>query len=271
MDEEKLISKKEVLEKLGISYGQLYRWKRKGLIPENWFIRRATFTGQETFFPREKIVSRIERIKEMKETHPLDDLADLITARVNDKLEVAFSRLRNLGWLDDEVIRVCHLGDDQSMLSLQETLCVGVLRQLEEKARKEEIDLAKQTIDQSVAAGLIDRIREEHLLLYLLRKRLAAAGISAEISMVAISSPGAIFDPETEVVQLVDLQMLLERIKLDCFKEKGCAEEEKQERAERERERIEEEQERLAEERERLAEEEQERVAEEREEAEEEE
>ncbi|MEA3239448.1 MAG: DUF4004 family protein [Candidatus Bipolaricaulota bacterium] len=278
MDEEKLISKKEVLEKLGISYGQLYRWKRKGLIPEDWFIRRATFTGQETFFPQEKIISRIERIKEMKETHPLDDLADLITARVNDKLEVAFSRLRNLGWLDDEVIRVCHLGDDQSMLSLQETLCVGVLRQLEEKARKEEIDLAKQTIDQSVAAGLIERIREEHLLLYLLRKRLSAAGISAEISMVAISSRGAVFDPETEVVQLVDLQMLLERIKLDCFKEKGCVEEEKQGRAERERERIEEEQERLAEEREHLAEEEQEqaereqeRMAEEREEAKEEE
>jgi len=25
---------------MGISYGQLYRWKRKGLIPESWFIRR---------------------------------------------------------------------------------------------------------------------------------------------------------------------------------------------------------------------------------------
>ena len=278
MKEEKLISKKEVLEKLGISYGQLYRWKRKGLIPESWFIRRATFTGQETFFPQEKIIARIERIVEMKETHPLDDLADLITARVNGKLEVAFSRLRSLGWLDAEVIRVCHLGDDQSMLSLQETLCVGVLRQLEEKARMEEIDLAKQTIDRSVAAGLIDRIREEHLLLYLLRKRLSAAGISAEISMVAISPPGAVFDPETEVVQLVDLQMLLERIKLDCSQEKGCSETEEQERlaeererlAELEQERIEREQERMEEEQERVAEE-REGMAEEREEAEEEE
>lgn len=262
MDEEKLISKKEVLEKLGISYGQLYRWKRKGLIPENWFIRRATFTGQETFFPQEKIVARIERIKDMKETYPLDDLANLITARVNDKLEVAFSKLRNLGWLDDEVIRVCHLGDDQSMLSLQEALCVGVLRQLEKKARKEEIDLAKQTMDRCVATGLVDRIRDEHLLLYLLRKRLAAAGISAEISMVAISAPSAVFDPETEVVQSVDLQILLEQIKLDCSEEEGFAE--------RERERVEEEQERLAEERERLAEKEEERLERERERVEEE-
>jgi len=262
VDEEKLISKKEVLEKLGISYGQLYRWKRKGLIPENWFIRRATFTGQETFFPQEKIVARIERILEMKETYPLDDLANLITARVNDKLEVAFSKLRNLGWLDDEVIRVCHLGDDQSMLSLQEALCVGVLRQLEKGARKEEIDLAKQTMDRCVATGLVDRIRDEHLLLYLLRKRLAAAGISAEISMVAISAPSAVFDPETEVVQSVNLQILLEQIKLDCSEEEGFAE--------RERERMEEEQERLAEERERLAEKEEERLERERERVEEE-
>ena len=49
MEDDHLISKKEVLEKMGISYGQLYCWKRKGLIPEAWFIRRSTFTGQETF------------------------------------------------------------------------------------------------------------------------------------------------------------------------------------------------------------------------------
>lgn len=236
MDEEELISKKEVLEKLGISYGQLYRWKRKGLIPEAWFIRRATFTGQETFFPREKIISRIGRIVEMKETHPLDDLADLITARVNDKLEVAFSKLRSLGWLDDHIIEICDLKTDQSALSLQKTLHIGILHQLERRARKEEINLAKETLDGSLTSGLIDRIREEQLLLYLLRKRLAAAGITAEISLVVISAPGATFDPETEVVQTVDLQMILEQIKLDFAKAKGLSKEE--ERMEEERERL---------------------------------
>ena len=49
------ISKKELLELSKISYGQLYRWKRKNLIPEEWFIKKSTFTGQETFFPKEKI------------------------------------------------------------------------------------------------------------------------------------------------------------------------------------------------------------------------
>ena len=229
MAEEKLISKKEVLEKLGISYGQLYRWKRKGLIPESWFIRRATFTGQETFFPEDKIIARIERILEMKDTHPLDDLADLITARVNDKLEVAFSKLRKMGWLNDDVIEEYHLDDDRSTLSLHETLCIGVLRQLERKGRKEEIDLARETFNKALAAGLIERIREEHLLLYLLRKRRAAAGISAEISLVAIAAPEAMFDSRTEIVQSIDLQMLLEQIKLDLAKENGRSEKDREE------------------------------------------
>ena len=55
--EENLISKKELLERYGMSYGALYRWKRKGLIPEDWFIRKATATGQETFFPETLITS----------------------------------------------------------------------------------------------------------------------------------------------------------------------------------------------------------------------
>jgi len=73
--EENLISKKELLELTGISYGALYRWKRKRLIPEEWFIKKSTFTGPETFFPRDKVLERIEKIQEMKEQVSLDDLA----------------------------------------------------------------------------------------------------------------------------------------------------------------------------------------------------
>ena len=75
-----LISKKELLQLTGISYGQLYRWKRKGLIPEDWFIRKSTFTGQETFFPRDKVIVRIERVQSMKdEDLSLDDIAEAVT------------------------------------------------------------------------------------------------------------------------------------------------------------------------------------------------
>jgi hypothetical protein len=75
-----LISKKDLLMATGISYGQLYRWKRKGLIPEEWFVRKSTFTGQETFFPREKMLARVGRILSMKEGDvSLDDIAEAVS------------------------------------------------------------------------------------------------------------------------------------------------------------------------------------------------
>ncbi|MCC5747466.1 DUF4004 family protein, partial [Klebsiella pneumoniae] len=66
-------------ELTGISYGQLYRWKRKSLIPEDWFIRRSTFTGQETFFPKQQILARIDKIIHMKDDLSLDELADMFS------------------------------------------------------------------------------------------------------------------------------------------------------------------------------------------------
>jgi DNA-binding transcriptional MerR regulator len=75
-----LISKKDLLLATGISYGQLYRWKRKALIPEDWFVRKSTFTGQETFFPRDKMLARVERILSMKdEDLSLDDIAEQVS------------------------------------------------------------------------------------------------------------------------------------------------------------------------------------------------
>lgn len=73
--EEDLISKRELLEKYGISYGALYRWKRMGLIPEEWFLRRATPTGQETFFHRGQIRPRVELIRARGEVS-LESLAE---------------------------------------------------------------------------------------------------------------------------------------------------------------------------------------------------
>ena len=74
MDED-FISKKELLQKYGISYGALYRWKRLGLIPEPWFLRRATPTGQETFFRRRQICERVELILDSREHCSLEELA----------------------------------------------------------------------------------------------------------------------------------------------------------------------------------------------------
>ena len=79
MDED-LISKKELLERYGISYGALYRWKRMGLIPESWFLRRSTPSGQETYFHTKQICLRVERILESKERVSLDALAEELAA-----------------------------------------------------------------------------------------------------------------------------------------------------------------------------------------------
>ena len=76
---EELISKKELLSKTNISYGQLYRWKRKNIIPEEWFIKKSVSTGQETFFPRDKILERINIILELKDDASLDELANKFT------------------------------------------------------------------------------------------------------------------------------------------------------------------------------------------------
>lgn len=75
MGNENLISKKELLERYNISYGALYRWKRKGLIPDEWFIKKSTVTGQETFFPEKLVCERVELILVKKEDVLLDELA----------------------------------------------------------------------------------------------------------------------------------------------------------------------------------------------------
>lgn len=80
------ISKKELLEKTGISYGQLYRWKREGLIPEEWFVKKSSYTGQETFFPRDRMLERIGVILEKKDDRSLEEIRKEITGSDDGEL-----------------------------------------------------------------------------------------------------------------------------------------------------------------------------------------
>ena len=96
------ISKKELLQVAGISYGQLYRWKRKGLVPEEWFQRKSTFTGQETFFPREKVLARIEKIKSMQdEDASLDEIADAVAPNLGE-VSMTIAEIRERGLVSPE-------------------------------------------------------------------------------------------------------------------------------------------------------------------------
>ena len=121
MDEE-LISKKELLALTGISYGQLYRWKRKGLIPEDWFIRKSTYTGQETFFPRSQMLTRVGRILNMKEDASLDDLADVFSPEPGPSAPPTADDLEARGIVSADVMRLFMDGRDNSPLSFDDAL-----------------------------------------------------------------------------------------------------------------------------------------------------
>ena len=103
MDED-LISKKELLNKYGISYGALYRWKRMGLIPEDWFLRRSTSTGQETFFYRQQICPRMELIlsrsdsldRLAQELHPVQEERPVRRLVVEDRYSTRSFRMEEL-------------------------------------------------------------------------------------------------------------------------------------------------------------------------------
>ena len=108
MDE---ISKKDLLAETGISYGQLYRWKRDGLIPEEWFIKRSSYTGQETFFPRERALERVAKILEMKDAQSLEDI----------RKEILGEDEGELGGLIREVVVVAELAETAATAVIFET------------------------------------------------------------------------------------------------------------------------------------------------------
>jgi len=85
---EEWISKKDLLIETGISYGQLYRWKRENLIPDAWFEKRSSFTGQETFFPKELIFERVELILGKKEDVLLSDLAQELSGEAESNAKI---------------------------------------------------------------------------------------------------------------------------------------------------------------------------------------
>lgn len=93
MEDEALISKRELLERYGISYGALYRWKRMGLIPEDWFLRRSMPSGQETFFYRAQICPRMELILSRKDAVSLDKLAQELNPPANQEKQRPFLHL----------------------------------------------------------------------------------------------------------------------------------------------------------------------------------
>jgi DNA-binding transcriptional MerR regulator len=217
MAEEELISKKEVLELTGISYGQFYRWKREGLIPESWFIRKSTFTGQETFLPKQKILERIEKIKALKDTKSLDEIAQLLSPELKDR---RFEReeIVGLGWLSKEVLEYYEtIRKEAGPFSFRELIFLAVIETLRQRELDpEELNLVVSTLLSSDFAKL--QAREFVWTLAVARKELpgsfALTGRKPHLSFCVLYTQECLFDPQTHPVATIELSKVLEEVKL---------------------------------------------------------
>ena len=105
-----MISKKELLKRTGISYGQLYRWKREELIPEEWFHKTSAPTGQETFFEEDQILPRIEKILELKDDFSIEEMRRAFAVSAKEG-EIETRRLFAVERLCTEVINALAVGE----------------------------------------------------------------------------------------------------------------------------------------------------------------
>ncbi len=204
--DEELISKKEVLRLTGISYGQLYRWKRMGLIPEAWFIRRSTFTGQETFFPRDKILKRIEEILRLKEEHSLEELVRIlspesapeeVTRDDPTSLPVIGREGRDLLWKEGAYTFVELVALAAGVEALRNKTKLHQARLLVELLRKSEEAIRSPT----------------GVYLVLAEKSFDQEGISLRISFAVLGKDPLRLDPESKALARLDLERLVERVK----------------------------------------------------------
>ncbi|QUF66362.1 YhbD family protein [Bacillus atrophaeus] len=204
-EHEQLISKKDLLEETSISYGQLYRWKRKNLIPEEWFIRKSTFTGQETFFPREEILKRVSKIQEMKENLSLDEMRDMLSPRVKD-MKITGGELVERGLISSEVLSVfLKLRDtDNVYFYYQDILSAYVLEGLLQSGNIS-LDEGKMAVEVLNQSGLSEI--KKHTELIILRK----LGITT--CFVAASSEPIIFEKAVKIVEKIDLAEASEELK----------------------------------------------------------
>ena len=200
-----LLSKKELLDLTGISYGQLYRWKRKNLIPEDWFIRKSTFTGQETFFPRERMLQRIEQIKNMKDGLSLDEMARMFSPNPSDVLmakeDIMTQNIVTKASLD---IYLAHHPETQKF-SFDQLLYVYL------------VDIALRTGDINLDEGtIILHTMEEHYVKFEHRNcTLMFVRKLGVPTCLLFSAPSEVyFDEGTKVVFQLDLPQCIEDLKL---------------------------------------------------------
>jgi DNA-binding transcriptional MerR regulator len=202
---EELISKKELLELTGISYGQLYRWKRKDLIPEEWFVRKSTFTGQETFFPKEKILERINKIQEMKENLSLAELAEMFSPNISD-LNLNKEELLKRNIVSESVLKFYLENDVRgNQFDLPRVLEIYILEKLLQSG---DINLEEGKMVFHILKDNEEVIKQKSCELIIIRK----LGVSS--CLLLMNAEEFHFEKGTKVIARVSLLHLMEEIKV---------------------------------------------------------
>lgn len=205
MIEDQLISKKDLLDLTGISYGQLYRWKRKDLIPEEWFVRKSTYTGQETFFPKDKILERIDKIVNMKDNLSLDELADMFSPNL------ASMALTKAELVERNIITAVAMqlfteqAGDAEAYSFEQIIYVYALDQM------------LQTGQMSIEEGkrLLQVLREQYKKLQGKGSELVMLRNMGSTSFLLVSSPNEIYvDHSTKLIVRLSMTECVEQLKV---------------------------------------------------------
>ena len=203
-DEPEEISKKDALRETGISYGQFYRWKRMGLIPDSWFQRRATFTGQETFLPRAKLLDRIRRIQELKDRYPLEEIARMLSP---DAAQASYRRadVDAMGLLSPRTRTVFPEVAEPEEFVFLDLLALALVRRLLAEARlsDERIRLAAETFRLRFD-DLGQEASERYLVIFL----------KQGVHLAALHTGKLLCDGATEVISSVSLNELTEEVKV---------------------------------------------------------
>lgn len=201
------ISKKELLKTTGISYGQLYRWKREGLIPEEWFVKKSSPTGQETFFPKELILKRIQSIQTLKDHYSLEELAKLLSPEITNRI---FTEEELEAFTEIDISVAADFMDvlDKDTFTFIEVLVMITLCRWKEHGLIQETKLHDLIPNVAMAAAKITEIRTTFLLLSVNREPYATF-------LVNPSPEGTLLlDQRIKILCQISLQELCNEIKL---------------------------------------------------------
>lgn len=197
------ISKKNLLAQTGISYGQFYRWKRMGLIPEAWFRRRSTFTGQETFLPRQKVLKRIERIISMRDKASLEEIARTLSPDLTDR-QYRSEEVAAMAWLSPRAIELLPAKRDGQPFSFLDVVCLSMAQRMLGGGVLGKVQIALAV--EALLAGFSELDPASG------RRLTVACGSGATTTV--LHEGRCIFDSNMKVLETVNLDELIEEIKV---------------------------------------------------------